>query len=140
MTTSPDIVVTDRDKERLQYVVEARVGGRGPVADVVDFLDQELARARIVPSEAVEPTVATMRSRVEFEDLASGQRRCVTIVYPEQANAEEGRISVLTPVAVALLGLSEGQEIAWQLSDNRPRQVKLVKIHFQPEAAGQFDL
>lgn len=138
MSAAPDIVVTDRDKERLAYVVEAWMD-RPPFAEMADYLDEELARAEVVPSEAVEPTVATMNSHVEFEDAATGQRRCVTIAYPDQA-AGADRVSVLSPVGAALLGLSEGQEMDWRAADGRSRRLKLVKVHFQPEAAGQYDL
>ncbi|HEX7126129.1 MAG TPA: nucleoside diphosphate kinase regulator [Thermodesulfobacteriota bacterium] len=138
MTATPDIVITDRDKERLVHVVEAWMD-RPPFAEMADFLDAELARAEVVPPEAIEPTVATMNSRVEYEDATTGQRRCVTIAFPDQAGGAE-RVSVLSPVGAALLGLSEGQEIAWHTSDGRARRIRLLKVHFQPEAAGQYDL
>lgn len=139
MGATPGIIITDRDKERLGYVVEAWMG-RPPFADMADFLDEELARAEVVPSEAIEPTVATMNSRVEFADPATGQRRCVTIAYPDQTDPRAERVSVLSPVGAALLGLTEGQEMTWQASDGRSGRVALLKVHFQPEAAGQYDL
>ncbi len=137
-TVTPAITVTRSDKERLEYVVEAFMGERR-LAAIVDFLDQELARATVVAPEGIAPTVATMNSRVEYEDLTTGQRRAVTLVYPDQADMAAGRVSVLTPVGVALLGLSEGQEIGWQLPDGRRRRIRLLRVLFQPEAAGQYE-
>ncbi len=108
--------------------------------EVGRLLDQELARAAVVAPEAIGPKVATMNSRVEYEDVTTGRRRCVTIVYPDQADPRAERISVVSPVGITLLGLTEGQETTWQLSDGRPRRTRLVRVVFQPEAAGRHDL
>jgi regulator of nucleoside diphosphate kinase len=137
--TVPPITITRRDSDRLQSLVEAAVEAPRP-AEVIAFLDEELARAEIVAPQAVGPAVATMNSRVEYEDVSTGHRRTVTLVYPSDADIAAGRLSVLTPAGVALLGLSEGQEIAWQLSDGRGRRFRLLKVTFQPEAAGLYEL
>jgi len=137
--TLPPITITRPDSDRLQSLVEASVEAPR-LAEVVEFLDEELARAEIVAPRAVAPVVATMNSRVEYEDVLTGHRRTVTLVYPPDADITAGRLSVLTPAGVALLGLSEGQEIAWQRSDGRGRRVRLLKVAFQPEAAGLYEI
>lgn len=139
--TVPEITITSHDSDRLLQVLETTLDGPGRrMREVGQFLDQELARADVVPPHAIGPSVATMNSRVEYEDLATGQRRCVTIVYPDQADPGAERISVVSPLGAALLGLTKGQEITWQLSDGRPRRTRLVRVIFQPEAAGRRDL
>lgn len=47
-----------------------------------------------------------MGSRVTFRDDVTAQVRTVVLVDPEEADLSEGRISVLTPVGAALIGLS----------------------------------
>lgn len=136
--TVPNITITSRDSNRLLRLVETSME-EPRLRRVAEFLDEELARAEVIPPEAVKPTLVTMNSRVEYEDLMTGQRRSIVLVYPEDADADAGRLSVLSPVGAALLGLSEGQEITWRLADGLPRRLKILNVVFQPEATGQYD-
>jgi len=96
-------------------------------------LAPELDRADIVPFHAVPPNVVTMNSRVVFKDETTGEFRTVTIVYPQDADPSDGRISVMAPVGSALLGLSVGQSIEWCFPDGRPRTLRVVELLYQPE-------
>jgi regulator of nucleoside diphosphate kinase len=96
-------------------------------------LRHELARALVVSSALVSPDVATMNSRVRYVDGKDGARRAVSLVYPSQADAAKGKVSVLAPVGCALLGLSEGQSVEWDFPDGSRRRLKLEKVLFQPE-------
>jgi regulator of nucleoside diphosphate kinase len=136
-TNRPPILVTATDLSRLQDHLE-RVDDR--LADAAEALGDELLRAQVIPSEKAPETLVTMNSRVVFENLATGREREVTLVYPNEANAEKGRVSVLAPVGSALLGLSVGQEIEWPLPDGGRGRFRIKRIVFQPEAEGRFDL
>jgi regulator of nucleoside diphosphate kinase len=130
--TKPHIKVTDIDLERLQKYMNA--------SGVLPTLEEELARAEIVAAENVPPTLVTMNSRVVFEDLQTHRRREVTVVYPQDADIDHGRISVMSPVGAALLGLSVGQEIDWSLPSGRTARFRIAEIPYQPEASGDFHL
>jgi regulator of nucleoside diphosphate kinase len=80
-----------------------------------------------------------MNSEVVYEDFATGARRTVRLVYPKDADASRGWISVLAPIGSALLGLRVGQEIEWQLPTER-RRLFVVEIRYQPESRGDFHL
>jgi regulator of nucleoside diphosphate kinase len=67
-----------------------------------------------------------MGSTLTYE--ADGQRRRVTLVYPTEADIAAGRISVLTPIGAALLGLAEGQSIDWTARDGRVRRLTIVEV------------
>jgi regulator of nucleoside diphosphate kinase len=95
----------------------------------------ELERAQVVPWELLPHDVVTMNARVLFQDESTGGRREITIVYPQDADASEGRISVLAPVGTALLGLSAGQSIEWPFPDGRTRRLRVIEVLYQPEAA-----
>lgn len=136
--TAPKITITSRDSTRLLRLLEASME-EPRLRRVAEFLDEEMARAEIVAPEAVEPILVTMGSRVEYEDLMTGQRRSIALVYPQDADADAERLSVLSPVGAALLGLSEGQESTWQLADGQRRRLKILKVHYQPEAVGEHD-
>lgn len=103
-------------------------------------LRRELERAIVVSSAAVPPDVATMNSRIRYTDEKDGARRAVSIVYPSQANAAKGKVSVLAPVGTALLGLSEGQSIAWDFPDGSRRRLKLEQVLYQPQRVGNSPL
>jgi regulator of nucleoside diphosphate kinase len=77
-----------------------------------------------------------MNSRVRFVDEESNRESEVTLVFPGQADVESDRISVLAPVGSALLGLSVGDSIHWPLPNARTRQLRVIAVTYQPEAAG----
>lgn len=103
------ILVGDADQERLMPLA------RGPAGD---DLFAELARAETMPTEALPVDVVRMGAQVRFRTRSGGARE-VTLVYPEQADIDLGRVSVLTPIGTALLGLRAGQSIAWRTRDGR---------------------
>jgi regulator of nucleoside diphosphate kinase len=120
----PPIVVTKPDYDRLFNLVESP-----QVAPAVgDYLMGELERARIVALEEVAPNVVTMQSRFIFKDESTGESRTAALVYPGDEDIGQGCISVVTPVGAALLGLSEGQSIAFETRTGEPRVLTLLRV------------
>ncbi|MBW7851636.1 MAG: nucleoside diphosphate kinase regulator [Rhodospirillales bacterium] len=130
-------IVTNRDFTRLQDLVQAWSAGHS--APLAQFLEGVLDRAVIVPSERVNPDVVTMNTRLTFRDDDSGVVRSVTVVYPGEEDSALGRISVLTPVGSALVGLSAGQSTEWRTLDGRRKRLTVLSILQQPEAEGRFE-
>ncbi len=129
-SSKPAIIVTQGDYERLNNLAES--AARREV-DAADELLTELDRARIVP-DASAPDAVRMGSRVDYA-TNGGERRVVTLVYPPDADIDQGRISVLTPVGAALIGLSAGQSIAWTARDGR--KLTLTVHAVEPPAPAQ---
>ena len=129
------IYITETDLRRLEPLIAG--AHRSPN---IERLEEELARATIVPSKDVPPNVVTMNSRVRFADVGTGEESEVVLVYPHNADVKQGKISVLAPVGSALLGLSTGDEIEWPMPFGKQRLLRIVSVIFQPEAEGQFDL
>lgn len=115
-------------------MLEAYAAGSG--GRRFDALENELARAIVVPPEQIPKDVVTMNSRVVFEDETTGERREVTLVYPAHADIGAGKISILVPVGSALLGLRIGQSIDWNLPSGQRRRYRVIAVPYQPEAAG----
>lgn len=107
--SSPPIVVSVEDRDRLRRLIEHTAAATG------ESLEVELDRARVIPSCDVPPNVVVMNSDIEYEDTTTGQRRRVRLVYPSDANTTDGRVSVLAPLGCALLGLQVGHEIDWRM-------------------------
>lgn len=127
------IMITDADLRRLQPVLEQH---DSPASD---SLDTELRRAVVVPQRAVPADVVTMNSEVVYEDCATSSQRVVRVVFPKDADASSGRVSVLAPIGSALLGLRVGQSIEWPVPHGTKR-VRVVEVRYQPEANGDFGL
>ena len=81
----------------------------------------------------------TMNSKVCLQDLDSGEDLVYTLVFHGDADLESGRISVLAPVGTAMIGYRKGDRITWSVPGGLKR-LKVKKILYQPEAAGDFHL
>ncbi len=134
MSTNPQIYLTDQDFQRLQILISEAEG------DVAEALDEELARANVVAQKDIPRDIVTMNSKIEYVDVKTGDKNIVSLVYPQDANFDEGKISVLAPIGAALLGLKVGESIDWKLPNGQVKKVKVEQILFQPEADGQFNL
>lgn len=135
---SGNIVVTATDEERLRRLIRDSRDSRD--RDAAEALADELDGAEVVPADGIAGNVVTMNSRVVFKDEEAGENREVSLVYPQDSDPQQGRISVLAPVGAALLGLSVGQTIDWPLPQGRLKRYRVVEVVYQPEAAGHLHL
>jgi regulator of nucleoside diphosphate kinase len=127
----PSITISAIDYDRLAWIATAGVNGQRYT--VAEMLADELDRAMIAAPGAILPDIVTMHSQVEYRDEATGDVRCATLVYPGEEDSDAGRISVLTPVGAALIGLSEGQSMEWQGPTGERRKITVQRVRFQPE-------
>jgi regulator of nucleoside diphosphate kinase len=93
-----------------------------------------LNRAKIVAPEEVPADVITMNSRAELLDLDTRERLELTVVFPAEADIEQGKISVLAPVGTGMLGYRVG-DVFQQPAPAGTRTLMVALVHFQPEAA-----
>ena len=98
----PRIVISEVEEHRLtNLATAAELTGRSP--QVARTLLAEMERAEVVPEQDVPRDVVRMNSWVEFETDGRNRRR-VQIVFPGQANIDEDKISIMTPIGTALIG------------------------------------
>lgn len=126
------IIVSELDFARLTRLLEQH-------DSAANALEGELERALLLRPSAVPGNVVTMNSEVEYEDVETQVRQTVRIVYPRDADASRGWISVLAPIGTALLGLRVGQSIRWRTPAGY-RNLRVLEIRYQPEAEGHFEL
>lgn len=88
----------------------------------------ELERAILYPARELPPGTVTMNAELDYLDESSDVRRTVRLVYPNEADVERGRISILTPVAAGLIGLREGDRIVWPDRQGRTRTLRIMKV------------
>lgn len=134
------IYITKPDRQRLEKLIEI-AGGQGGVEnhEYLRKLEHELDLAETVSPEEVTGDVITMRSQVRLRDLNTGEEMVYTLVFPSEANFDEGKISVLAPIGTAMLGYRVGSRIEWQVPSGL-RRLKVEEILYQPEAAGDYNL
>jgi len=87
----------------------------------------------------VPPDVITMNSRVRLYDLDADEELIFTLVFPEDADPAENKISVLAPIGMAMLGYRVGDTFEWEVPAGISR-LRVLEILYQPEAAGDYDL
>ncbi len=81
--------------------------------DVTAVLNEELDRAHVLGKGQNSQHIVCMGCELEFRDDTTGKVQTVTLVYPDEADVASGKISVLTPIGAALIGLSPAQTIEW---------------------------
>lgn len=130
----PAITITRTDLERLSRLAES-ASARNPV--VADQLFAELDRARVVEDDRIAADVVGMGSTVRFTTDA-GEARTVTLVFPGEADIAEGKVSILTPIGAALIGLSPGKSIDWKARDGRSHRLVVESVGVSADLTSAF--
>ena len=133
------IFITDTDRDRLEKLLLGTRVWSSRDKEHLQALEEELDKAHIVGSRDIPGDVVTMRSQVRVKDMKSGPEMDLSVVFPSEADSEQGKISVLAPVGTALLGYRVGDTIEWKVPGGL-RRLKIERILYQPEAAGDYHL
>ncbi len=123
----PEILVTTSEHARLTTLAEHAVERNQSVATAERLLD-ELSRARIVADDALPDDAIAVGREIDYTDQHTGRTHTVRLVNPPDADIDAGRISVLSPIGAALLGLSVGQSIDWPVPDGSMRRVEVRAV------------
>lgn len=121
----PPITITRGDWEKLVRIADASAG---TFAQTAEFLAREVDRAQVIEEHQSRPGLVKMGTRVTFRDDVTDQVRTVTLVYPGEADVSQGKISVLTPIGAALIGLSVSQSIEWDTQSGGRRSLTVLSV------------
>jgi regulator of nucleoside diphosphate kinase len=127
MTTprKPRITLTAQDHEKLSILARA---AENTMPDVAAVLTEELDRAHVLSKGRYPEHTVCMGCEVEFRDDTTGRVQTVTLVYPEDADISKGKISVLTPIGTALIGLHGGHSISWDTRTGDRRRLTVLQV------------
>lgn len=114
MNLKPTIMLSTTDLARLEHLLSQLP----PHSPEVELLEQELERAIVVKPAEMPPDRVTMNSRVQFSVGNPSQSQTLTLMYPKDLDSSGEKISILAPVGSAMLGLAQGDEIAWPTPAN----------------------
>ena len=134
MDKQPPLVLSSRDIKRLERLLDSEAYKNLPG---IDALQNEIDRASVVAPADVPAGVVTMNSTVRFCDDSTDTCYELTLVYPDAVRSPD-TVSILAPVGSALLGLSVGQSIAWQVPGSRTLSLRILEVTYQPEATGEL--
>ncbi|MGV3651720.1 MAG: nucleoside diphosphate kinase regulator [Devosia sp.] len=123
----PALVIGNEDHEKL-----LALGLAGAGSEAGDDLLDEVERARVVPQAKLPADAVRMGARVTYR--AGTTTRTVTLAYPADADISAGRVSVLTPIGTALIGLRAGQKIGWEDRNGHPQVLEIVSVEVPPVA------
>ena len=133
------IYITEYDLKRLRELIEEakRIDRRGN--QYLESLDAELSRGKVVAPTEVPSDVVTMNSQVRLIDLDTHEEMVYTLVFPQEADVTQSKISVLAPIGTAILGYRVGDTFTWKVPDG-VRRLQVKEVLYQPEAAGDYHL
>jgi regulator of nucleoside diphosphate kinase len=134
-THSPTIFIPEEDFDRLDRLAASGQSKNLPAAEL---LASELERAVVCPADEIAPEVVTMNSKVTFHIGSEAGRQTRTLVYPEDypADGADGdRLSVMTPLGAALIGMPAGSRIEYETINGTSRLVTVDAVLHQPQAA-----
>ena len=133
------VTLTKNDYTRIYKAFTDAINSKTINSNEAEKLLSELSKAEIVPSEKIDKDVVTMNSEVKLFFENTQKEQSFKIVYPQDANLKENKISIFSPIATALIGYKIGDEIEWIVPGGMTK-IKIVDHIYQPEAAGDFDL
>jgi regulator of nucleoside diphosphate kinase len=96
--------------------------------ETAEMLAEELERARVIDHGQVPRNIVRMGSDVLFRDDTTREIRSITLVFPGEADIAQNRVSVLTPIGAALIGLRAGQSITWRTRNGEPKRLTVLKV------------
>ena len=133
------IHITQFDLERLRKLLQEAQYTEYRKSEYLDRLQMEIDRAIVVASQDIPGDVITMNSRVCLVDIDTEEEEIYTLVYPENADLKQGKVSVLAPIGTAMLGYEVGDIFEWEVPAGI-RKLRVKEILYQPEASGDFHL
>jgi len=133
MTTLHELILSATEAQVLALMLGERRRASPLETGAADALADLLVEARLVPHEELPADRVAMNSRVTYEELPRGERRSVVLVHPIESDAAAGRISVLSPVGLALLGRRPGASVAAELPGERRLTLRILDTRRNPE-------
>ncbi len=127
------IHITKFDLDRLNQLLEKRK----PHDEYDRALSAELENAEVVAAKSIPDDVITMNSQVKFKDI-DGKEKIYWLVFPEDADVTENKISILSPVGCSLIGYRIGSDVVIPTPHGN-KKLTVEEILYQPERAGDFD-
>lgn len=90
-------------------------------------LSEELAQAKVVAEDKHPKGIIKLNSEVELWENTLKMPIKIKFVIPSVADAKQNRISIFSPLGIALIGYQEGDLVEWELHGIM-RQYQVLKV------------
>lgn len=127
--SEPHITLTTSDHEHLSGLAHAAMRS---MPEAAANLADELNRAQVLAKGCRLTDVVSMGCEVEFRDESNGRVQKVKLVDPSEADIGQGKVSVLTPVGTALIGLRTGASITWETRTGQLKRLTVMSVQKAP--------
>ena len=114
-------------KENAEY--HAAREKQGFIEGRISDLEDKLSRAQVVEPPEDGTTSVRFGATVKLEDLDSGEERSYQIVGDLEADIEKNRVSISSPIAKALLGKNQDDEVTIKVPSGRKEYV-ILGVHY----------
>lgn len=134
---SPKQVMTNVDFDRILGLIERTPSDEA----IVKIWEEKLNRVSVIDQRVTPPDLITIHSTFKVKHLTHAVGpESMSLVYPHEASIEDGKISILAPLGVAILGHRVGETISWQGRDGHLRKITINSLTYQPESSGDWHL
>ena len=131
----PSIFITTKDVEKLRDLIREAYHTEYRGSDYLKQLAGEIEKASVVRSDQIPPDVITLNSTARLADQETNEEMIYSLVFPEDADTSQGKISILAPIGTAMLGYKVGDTFEWDTPGGK-RIIRVEEILYQPEASG----
>jgi regulator of nucleoside diphosphate kinase len=133
----PSIFITTTDAEKLRDLLQKAQYSEYRGSVYLKMLSDEIEKAEVVDPDQIPPDVITLNSTAHLIDQETGEEMICTLVFPEDADVSQGKISILAPIGTAMLGYRVGDTFEWDTPGGR-RSIRVKDVIYQPEASGDY--
>jgi regulator of nucleoside diphosphate kinase len=118
-------ILTNSDHHTIKTLLEE--AHRASVSKDLDLLMGELSKAQVVADDEIESDIIRLGSKVEVEDVAANKKMKFQITLPKDADFKQQKISVLSPIGIALIGFRKGMTIEWTLPGGK-KTINILEV------------
>ena len=131
----PSIFITTNDVEKLRDLIREAYHTEYRGSDYLKQLAGEIEKASVVRPDQIPSNVITLNSTARLVDQETKEEMIYSLVFPEDADTSQGKISILAPIGTAMLGYKVGDTFEWDTPGGN-RIIRVEEILYQPEASG----
>jgi regulator of nucleoside diphosphate kinase len=131
------IFITELDRDRLKKLIDDELNNGKGMTSSMRELEREIDKAVVVPPQRLPRHIVSMNTRALLN--LNGKDVEVSLVYPRDADWSAWKLSVFSPIGTAILGYGEGEKVTWEIPSGTA-EIRIKKIIYQPEAAGDYHL
>lgn len=131
----PTIFITTNDAAKLRKLLREAYYSEYRASEYLKKLAGELEKASLVRPEEIPADVITLNSTARLVDQGTSEEMVYTLVFPEDADPSQAKISILAPIGTAMLGYKAGDTFEWE-TPGGVRTLLVKEVIYQPEASG----